>query len=250
MTTTPLLFHNDRLHALWVVPAAPPRAGVVLLSPLLDEKRCAHRALVSGARALAAAGVAVLLPDLTGTGNSAGQLAEATVPRWVDDIHAAMAFVAGRVEAPPILIGCRAGALLAVEALAHGAAPSRLLLLHPVLAGKSYLSQLKMRRKIQTELTGGEAPVLGAHELDGEDLSPTLWDAIAALALPATLPAPPTRLLQCAHAEKLLTEYARLSERWGDGLITRPLICEPFWTPHTPSIYAALAAALVEEVLA
>lgn len=238
-----MLYGDDGRHGMLFLPDGTARRRVLLLSPLFEEKRAAHRALLTCARALAGAGAAVLLPDLSGTGNSGGSLADLTLVQWRDDIATADAFLHARAAAPLCLIGCRAGALLA----AGTPGAERLLLWQPVAAGKGYLRQLRTRRKIQDSLTG-DAPPVGPREIEGVELSAALLAELEALALPDAAPTGDLRLLQCSFNETLLVEYARLAERW-PALRPRCLVAEPFWNPHSPGTYAELAAAVVEEAV-
>jgi len=227
------------------LPAGSPRSRVLMVPPLFEEKRCAHRALTTCARALAAAGAAVLVPDLAGTGNSGGTLAEIRLETWLEDLHAAEAFLRERTDVPSCLITLRAGVLPAVQA---GLAPERFLLWQPVLSGKSYLRQLRTRRMIQDSITG-EAPPVGPFEVEGQELSPVFYAELEALSL-TNAPAGDLRLLQCSFNTNLLTEYTRLVARWGEEKVkTRCIVAEPCWNAHTPGRYADLAAALVEEAL-
>lgn len=237
-----MLYGDGGRHGVCFLPDDNPRARVLLLSPLFEEKRSAHRALRTCARALAAAGAAVLIPDLTGQGNSAGTLDAIDLAQWRDDLATADAYLRARADVPLCCIAVRAAALLVWDTEMPLA---RLLLCQPVLAGKSYLRQLRTRRKIQDALTG-DAPPVDAREIEGVILSDALFTGLEALVLPEAPPAGDVCLLQCAHAEKLQVEYARLTERW-PGLRTRGVVSEPFWNAHTPGGYADLAAALVEE---
>ncbi len=247
--TEPILIDNGRLHAVYCAPVGPVAACVLLLSPLFEEKRCAHRTLLTSAHALAAAGAAVLMPDLSATGNSAGILAEIGLSRWLDDVRVAAVTLRERAGGPLRLVGCRAGALLAARAVAEGLTVERLLLWQPVTAGRGYLRQLRTRRMIQDSLTG-DAPPIGPHEVEGQVLSPALYAELEALGLPDAPPPGGVRLWQCSFTEVPLTEYARLATRWGGAVTLRCTITEPFWNPHAPGCYDALAATLVEEVLA
>ena len=232
------------------LPAGAARMCALVVSPLFEEKRSAHRALATCARALAAAGALTLLPDLSATGNSAGMLAEIGITQWMDDLRAAEELLRARDDAPLCLIGCRAGALLAARALAEGLPAARLLLWQPVTAGKQYLRQLRTRRNIQDSLTGHAPTTVGAYEIEGQELSAALFADLQALRLPDDPPPSELRLLQCSFTTTLLSEYARLAAHWGkDRLRVRCLVVEPFWRLHTPGAYTELAAALVEEAL-
>jgi len=240
----PVLFGQQRLHGMLCLPAGEPRARVLIIPPLFEEKRCAHRALTTCARALAIAGAAVFLPDLTGTGNSGGALTEISLHQWLDDVRAAEALLRERAAAPLCLIGCRAGALPAVRA---GLTAQRLLLWQPVISCKSHLRQLRTRRLIQDSITGKASPV-GPYEIEGQELSAAFFAEMEALSLPDAPPPGEIRLLQCSFNTTLLTEYARLVARWV-GVRTRCLVAESCWNSHTPGAYADLAAVLVEEAL-
>lgn len=224
------------------------RARVLLVPPLFDEQRCAHRALYAMAQALADAGVQVLRIEPSGTGNSAGLLTEMSLARWSADLRAAAATLAG--ETPLTLLACRAGALLAAQAIADRLTAARLLLLQPATSGKDYLRQARTRRMIQYKLTG-DPPDTHPREIEGQVLAEALLTDLEAARLPETPPLADTRLIQCSFNEKPVKEYADLLARWNlpaDRL--RALVHEPFWLPHSPGAYAALAAAVVEEVLA
>jgi len=245
-TGEPVLFGSPRLHGMLYLPASEPRARILVVSSLFEEKRCAHRALASCARALAYAGAAVLLPDLTATGNSGGMPAEVSLSRWLDDLRAADDFLQERADAPLCVIGFRAGALPAIHA---GLAASRMLLWQPVMSGKSHLRQLRTRRMIQDAVTG-DAPPVGPYEVEGQELPAALFTELEALNMPETPPPGEIRLLQCSFNANLLTEYARLVARWGEEKVkARCIVAEPCWNPHTPGLYADIAAAVVEEAL-
>lgn len=249
---TPILYTPQGGHAIYLAPAdGAPTARVLLVTPLFEEKRCAHRALITCGRTLARAGAAVLIPDLSGTGNSARQLADLSLADWVADVQAAAEWLATQAPGPLTVVGCRAGALLATAALAEGVTAARCILWQPVSAGRSYLSQARTRRAIQHQVTGGDPPVVGPHEVEGETLSEALHTALGDLKLPATAPAGEVRLLQCSFNEKLLGEYARLAEGWQIAPERiRCIVTEPFWYPHNPGPYTELAEALCAEVMA
>lgn len=250
---TPITYSELDLHANYYAPRGVAHTAVLLISPLFEEKRCAHRALVSCARALAQAGAATLLPDLYGTGNSAGELTEIGLDRWQLDLQAAVEELRARAgDMPLTILACRAGALLAAHAIADGLHPAQFILWQPVVSGRGYLSQLRTRRMIQDKITGDTPPETGEWEIEGQALSPALFASLQALSLPATMSAGMTlKLLQCSFNDKLLADYSRaILVAWGEErLRVRRLICEPFWNPHTPGDYTALAAGVVEEVL-
>lgn len=250
-TGEPILFGETPLHGMYYAPEATPDTAVLVVPPLFEEKRCAHRAVTAAARALATAGVAVLHPDLYGTGNSRGDLTAVTLDRWHNDLHEAANELRTRSGVKRVtLLACRTGALLAVPAFMADEATSRHILWHPVVTSKTYLHQLRTRRMIQTQVSGNTALTDEQDDIDGQRVSPALRQDFAALRLPDTPPSAPVSLLQCSFNDRMLAEYAVLATRWGEHhLRISTFICQPFWLPHTPSDYTALAQTVVREVL-
>jgi hypothetical protein len=246
-TPHPLTLGMPPCHAVFFPPEGETRAAVVMVPPLFDEQRCAHRALHACAMALGGAGIATLHLNLTGTGNSDGRLDTVTLDRWLTDIQTAIAFTRARATGVPLtLLGCRAGALLASRTTDI----DRLLLLQPVVSGASYLRQARTRRMIQDKLTG-DPPETHPREVEGQIVGEALLAELEALRLPDAPPVSDVRLLQCSFNTNPLKEYADLQTRWSlPAERFRALVQEPFWLPHTPGHYLSLKAAIIEEVLA
>ena len=180
---------------------------MLLLSPLFEEKRCASRALLAGARELATAGAAVLLPDLYATGNSTGHLTEIGLARWLDDVRQAARWC----ESAPLgryAAWRRAGALLAAQAVADGLTVERLMLWQPVVNGRGYLGQLRTRRMVQEKMTGEEPVEVGKYEVEGQELSPQLYADLENLDLPAERPAGKVRCCSAPSAKNYLANMA------------------------------------------
>ncbi len=246
----PILYGDPQLHGLFIAQPTGQPVCVLLVTPLFEEKRCAHRTLIMCGRELARNGAAVLIPDLFATGNSTGSLTEVTLCRWMSDLTAAAEMLQVRSSGPLYVIGCRAGALLAAHAIAHGLPATRLLLWQPVTSGQHYLGQLRTRRAIQDNLTGEKSPEIGKYEVEGQHLSSELYAEFEALSMPAAPPIPDIRLVQCSFNQKVLSEYERLLTRWSGVTINpRCLVAEPFWHPHAPGEYAGLSTAITEELL-
>lgn len=101
---------------LWWMPAdREPRGTVLCVQPLGDEQPCARRVVAAQAWRLAARGWAVLVPDLYGCGDSAGDPAEITLDAWRNDLLRCAMLVRQRAQGPNVLWGVRAGALLGVD---------------------------------------------------------------------------------------------------------------------------------------
>lgn len=239
--------YGHGLHAMKFSPAGAPAGAAIIVSPLFEEKRCAHRTLFIAAQRMATAGYTTLIPELTGIGNSAGNLTAINIDNWLVDLQSAVAVLPA--DLPLTIIGCRAGALFSIAALG-GFDVSRIILWQPAISGKTYLREAILRRMSQNSILGGEKPKVGEFEIEGQLLSAELFTGIQTLKMPDMVSHADIRLLQCSFSEKILGDYARLQERWGEALTISAIIGKPFWQPHTPYNYAELAAAIVREVTA
>ena len=201
---TPMFFGTGphRLFGMY----APAHAGraqrraVVLCPAWGDEYLSAHRAMRQLAHQLAGVGVDVLRFDYYGTGDSAGELHEATLAGWQDDIERAIGELRDTAGAERVgVIGLRLGASLAASLVARkpGIADS-LGLWDPVCSGEAYLRELE---RIASQGAGAPAPehraAEGTLEIDGFALTPALAGEIEAIDLRALVPklAVPARIV-------------------------------------------------------
>jgi exosortase A-associated hydrolase 2 len=180
---------------LYTPPAGACRGTVLYLHPFGDEMNKARRVAALQARALAAAGHAVLQLDLHGCGDSSGEFGEARWDTWQDDVARASAWLRARHAAPLALWGLRLGALLALDCAAQ-VQPARLLLWQPPQNGTTLLTQFLRIRMANEMLADGADAGAGsggtkalrealrageALEVGGYELSPQMADALDAL---------------------------------------------------------------------
>ena len=191
-----------RVFAVLHWPPGPPRGLVVHAHAFAEEMNKSRRMVALQARALACAGHAVLVPDLSGCGDSEDDFSGATWDGWIEDLvlacrwlrrHARDATPA-QVGAdtsehgdPPLAIwGHRAGALLAAQVAARLADVSQLLLWQPTPAGKAVLQQF-LRLATVGDLLGGQAAsgtaALRQRLLGGETVEVVGYAVNPALAL-------------------------------------------------------------------
>ncbi len=147
--------------------AGAPRGTVLYAHPFAEELNKTRRMAALGARALAADGWAVMLVDLTGCGDSAGDFGDATWADWNQDLRAAWDWLAARFDGVRWLWGLRAGCLLAAVLAGTLAARPRLLLWQPVLSGKQHLAQF-LRLRLARERIEGAADSGGTQALRAE----------------------------------------------------------------------------------
>lgn len=106
-------FDRGPRFAVWWLPArTEPRGSVLCVQPLGDEHPAARNSLALQARRLAARGWAVLMIDLFGTGDSPGELAQASLEVWRNDLLRGSMLARQRASGPTVLWGVRGGALL------------------------------------------------------------------------------------------------------------------------------------------
>ena len=175
----------------------PMRGAVLYVHPWAEEMNKARRMAALQARALAAAGHAVLQIDLHGCGDSSGDWADATWAGWQDDLLLGAQWLQQRHGAPLWLWGLRAGALLSTQVAARLGAPCNFLFWQPVGSGKQFLQQF-LRLKATADLQQGDARAIleGARadlaagrcvEVAGYSLPPALAQGLetATLELPS-----------------------------------------------------------------
>jgi alpha-beta hydrolase superfamily lysophospholipase len=152
---------------------APGRA-VLLIPPFGMEAEASARIWRDFAAGLARSGIAVLRPDLPGTGDSAGDATEpGRVASWRAAIAGLHAWLAERHDGRVALVGCRFGALLALDAIALGVPADGLVLLDPPESGAVFARGLRARARLEGH---GAAP-------DGPDFIQAYGVPIAAATL-------------------------------------------------------------------
>jgi exosortase A-associated hydrolase 2 len=174
------------------MPQGGARAGLVFLHALAEEMNKSRRMVALQAAALRDAGFAVLVPDLYGCGDSAGDFADASWARWVQDGLLALRWMRARHGGLPLwLWGHRAGALLASATAAEHPGLAGLLLWQPCVDGAQALQPWR-RLQRTAALLGRAAPARQAQEplvAAGYRFAPALVSALQAsvLAVPAGL---------------------------------------------------------------
>jgi exosortase A-associated hydrolase 2 len=142
-------------------PHVPPRGAIVYIHPFAEELNKSRRMAALQARSFAARGYAVLMVDLHGCGDSDGDFGDARWDTWLDDIAAARAWLASRIDGPMCLWGLRLGALLALEH-ASAAQVDSLILWHPIASGKSCIRQL-LRVLLSAQMIDGHGGTGGVN---------------------------------------------------------------------------------------
>jgi exosortase A-associated hydrolase 2 len=124
-----------------------PKAHIVFIPPFGEEmNRC--RALVSEqARYFAQSGYSCTIMDFYGTGDSQGELQDASLQIWQRNIHLTVETLLREACVPVILWGLRLGAFIALDFAAKSAlAIDSILLWQPVVSGERYVTQILRQR--------------------------------------------------------------------------------------------------------
>lgn len=131
------------------------RGTLLWLPPFAEEANCARRHMVAAARECQAKGYASLLIDPFGTGESDGDLVEASWEIWRTNVVDAAIWLRALNAAPLWLVGVRAGALLAADAVSD-VLPAGLLCWQPVSSGRAVLDSF-LRMKLAAEWAQAES---------------------------------------------------------------------------------------------
>ena len=143
-----VLFYPARNHAA--------KGAVLYVPPFGEEMNKSRRMAAVQARAFAGAGFAVLQPDLFGTGDSTGDLWEASWQLWKRDLSMARDWLRDRAGGPLHLWGLRLGAALALDWWKDEQAEvASALLWQPVLSGKTFMNQFLRTAVAADALRGG-----------------------------------------------------------------------------------------------
>lgn len=155
-----------RFCVLYEPPGGSAGARAIVHVPAFAEEMNKSRRMVAlQSRRLAAAGWAVVQPDLFGCGDSDGEAGDADWSQWQADVADAIGWARERTGREPALWGLRTGCLLACQVADRLEAPTNLLLWQPVLSGAQALTQF-LRMKVASQLMGDKpAARVGTREL-------------------------------------------------------------------------------------
>lgn len=252
---------RGRLFSLDLQPVGAPVQGVILHVPAFaEEMNKARRQVSLQARALAARGWRVILPDLYATGDSEGEFEQADWDLWCEDLADLASEVGG--SRPPVLWGLRVGALLA-RALLERVQAAGLLLWQPVTRGEQFLTQF-LRLRLAASMLGGESRETvadlrsqlardGVLEVAGYSLPQRLADALQQRTLEPPVAALPVAWFEVAAnpGRDLGPASRKLVEAWqarGCDLHASTVVGEPFWSTQEiktlPGLIEASTASL------
>lgn len=189
--------------AIYRIPVSQPvERAVLFLPPFGEEMNKSRRMFTLAAQALAEHGTASLILDLHGTGDSAGEFAEARWETWRADVAVACGWLRNQGSRRIVLAGLRMGALLALDAAFTMPEVERIVLWQPVMAGDAMLTQFLRTDVVAQMLAQADArsstDALRKRlqsgetvEVAGYALAPELVSALESLKLESLAPESP-----------------------------------------------------------
>jgi pimeloyl-ACP methyl ester carboxylesterase len=150
--------------------------GVVLCTGLGRDSATAHRSFRLLADRLCADGYPTVRFDYPGTGDSCEMATADSWAAWENGVNLAADTLRATTNVQRIvLVGLRAGAMLATLTAAAREDVAGLVLLEPVLRGKSYVAQLTVEARLRSK---GVADTSDSLDLDGLPLTRETLDRI------------------------------------------------------------------------
>lgn len=239
---------RDRILVVTRAPAGQARGAVLISPPFAEEMNKSRKILADLAEALARVGVVSVLPDLFGTGDSAGEFRDARWDVWKENLQRVADWIASKGWQLTGVLGVRLGCALAAEMLRDGGrvAP-RSVFWQPVSDGERYLTQfLRLRMAASMTDAAGKETVASLRdrllagkivEVAGYELAPALASQIERVRLAAALG---PQLGQLTWIEVVRGDEGRLpgpSQLAVDAGIaaglrveTATIVGDPFWT--------------------
>ncbi len=249
-------------------PPAHSRGCVLVVPPFAEEMNKARRMVTEAALQLAERGVAVLIPDLFGTGDSCGEFADATWKVWQGDVASTARWSAEQGLPVTGILGIRIGCALATEAVASGVLPStaRSVFWQPVFDGGRFLTQF-LRLRLAANLMGDRKESLAelrsrldsgeTLEVAGYYLCGRLAADLASLVPPVLLPPGLGEVAwlevgrEAGHSLPLPSQSLIDRTRLQGGILHERMFAgEPFWTTSEIVVLPELVGATIAHLSA
>ncbi len=129
---------------------------VLIVPPLFEELNKSRRLFALIAEKLAALGMECVIADISGTGDSDGELSELVWQDWLDDLDSIHDWINEQTPKVPLsILSCRASALLVNDWLARRMPDIHsMTLVQPCTSGKTYCNQFLRLRVLANRFAG------------------------------------------------------------------------------------------------
>lgn len=226
--------------------------AVVFFPPFAEEMNKSRRMVTLQAERLANLGLACLIVDLYGTGDSQGDFGEASWEIWLDNMQTALHWLVAQGITRVTYWGLRLGALLALQSVnSTTLAVEKIVLWQPVSRGDTVMTQFLRLRLAADLMTNGQKitpkdlrdTLTAGHavEVAGYTLAPALVTAIDGLDItPLAQPGmPDIEWIELLPSEQrpMGAVSRKVIDSWqqsGMNVRTHCVIGESFWV--TPEI--------------
>ncbi|TVO73588.1 hydrolase 1, exosortase A system-associated [Sedimenticola selenatireducens] len=250
------LFHPKNTTDSWVI----------CFPPFAEEMNKSRKMMSAQARSWSSTGIAVVIPDLYGTGDSGGDFSDADWDTWCTDMLGLVAWIRGQGGKKIYFWGIRLGSLLALEVSKQLAGVvSGLLFWQPVINGQQSMTQFLRLRMAASMMDGTQEKVSdlrsrleieGALEVAGYELSSKLVSRIDELSMQNITPnagLPVFWFEISSNTEKPLSIASKkIVDQWrqeGIDIDAELVAGDPFWTTQeitmAPSLIKRTTDALI-----
>ena len=253
---TPFYFGSDERRLFGIYDPAPPGSksgrAAVLCYPWGSEYLHAHRTMRQLGTKLTHAGFHTLRFDYFGTGDSAGEMTQATLGGWEADIELAIDEVKHMTCATRVaLIGLRLGATLAATVAAKRPREvNALVLWDPVVSGEEYLKEL---RSVSASPSAARTPAVpskvGCYEVNGFLLTPEMTHEFRAVDLLPLLSALPPHTLIVTTVPVPSHEALYLRRARGGELLTIECMTDIFPWIVDPAKTGSLPVSVMHRIV-
>ncbi len=222
--------------------------GVVYCHPFAEEKNMSHSVIVKAARMIADEGFPVFRFDLSGCGDSEGDLSCFTVEDWRQDLDRAIEIFHQETGVSRYLLwGLRLGAGLALmrEQCRKDDGPAGLILWQPVLDFSLHIEQF-LRRSISSQilkksngLVSGmnaetEMRIYDTAHVIGYPITKNLYNSFNEIGKQPLMVTPftPTLIVSISLQDQpavAMKQHAERLRRSGTPVTLRHVSAEPFW---------------------
>lgn len=190
---------KGRIFVLVRQPATVARGCVLVIPPFAEEMNKCRRMVTEVALGLAAQGVATVVPDLFGTGDSEGDFADGDWPTWQDDVGSVVRWMRDQGMPATNLLSIRLGCALTLSCATSQVFPPvrSTVLWQPTFDGGRFLQQFLRLRTAASLMEDRKETVPGLRkqltdgvtlEVAGYRLSSRLASDLDALKVPYALP--------------------------------------------------------------
>lgn len=236
-------------------PGVPRTFAVLCVMPFTEENNKSRRMVALQARAFAERGGSVLVPDLSGMGDSVSAFDAATWAHWLADVGIAWSYLRRTDARLHWIWGIRSGALLACQAAHRGDIdPDRILLWQPVSSGRTYLNQvLRLASTGQTLMNASVGQPQAAPrdslvngypvEVGGYLVHPDLALPMESASLDACQPRCPVSWMECSTSGEIGAGSRRAIDKWRTAGVVVESTCvtgPAFWASQEIEICEAL----------